>query len=467
MITRFRTDKQCRLKDIPAVVSTYLKKLPQTVEAIGTPLQILRYEFPCEETGILNWLYQQNTENKIYWSDREGNLEVGGIGKADSLQGSQINYKKTIEYIEDRLSEDNPNLKYYGGFCFDEKKFGSEWKEFQYFQFIVPQFEFYREGKEIHFAVNLAIKDINAEFIQKVIQALNEIDFNCTQNSYTIPDTISRNDQPHQHEWLKSFQQAKELIQSHKLDKIVLARKSTFEFTENLNPTGIVMNLKKETPHCFHFCLQTQLNTAFLGASPERLYRRNQNRFQTEALAGTKPRSEHKKEDEQLEKDLLQSAKNLHEHKIVVDSIRQSAERFTSELKVDAKPQLLKLSAGHHLMTKIEGTLNKDISDGRIIESIHPTPAVAGFPVTESKASIRMIENFSRGWYAGLIGYVGFQKADFTVGIRSALVQKNQISLFSGAGIVQGSDVQDEWNEIEHKISTFLKIFNYEAVKRA
>ena len=72
--------------------------------------------------------------------------------------------------------------------------------------------------------------------------------------------------------------------------------------------------------------------------------------------------------------------------------------------------------------------------------------------------AIEKIEPFERGWYAGPVGWVGHDAAEFAVGIRSGLVENNQLSLFSGAGIVQGSKPEEEWQEIENKISNYLQI---------
>ena len=71
---------------------------------------------------------------------------------------------------------------------------------------------------------------------------------------------------------------------------------------------------------------------------------------------------------------------------------------------------------------------------------------------------IRKLEGFSRGWYGAPIGYVGQDWAEFVVGIRSGLACGKKLSVFAGAGIVRGSEAASEWNEVENKISNFIKI---------
>ena len=83
---------------------------------------------------------------------------------------------------------------------------------------------------------------------------------------------------------------------------------------------------------------------------------------------------------------------------------------------------------------------------------------MGGYPTENALAEIERLESFPRGWYAGPIGWVGADSAEFAVAIRSGLVRSRQLSLYSGAGIVPGSTAESEWEEIEHKIGDFLEI---------
>ncbi|MFT5241628.1 MAG: menaquinone-specific isochorismate synthase, partial [Kiritimatiellia bacterium] len=93
-----------------------------------------------------------------------------------------------------------------------------------------------------------------------------------------------------------------------------------------------------------------------------------------------------------------------------------------------------------------------------LIAALHPTPAVGGTPSADAVARIAELEPFGRGWYAGPVGWISADAAEMAVAIRSALVTQNQLSLFSGAGIVEGSTAESEWLEIENKIADFINI---------
>mgnify|MGYP002622970426 CR=1 FL=1 len=129
-------------------------------------------------------------------------------------------------------------------------------------------------------------------------------------------------------------------------------------------------------------------------------------------------------------------------------------------MRADDQISLLKLDNGQHLKTSFHGTLKNSKDNQEIISLLHPTPAVAGHPKNDALKAIERIEPFNRGWYAAPVGYIGYDETEFAVAIRSGLVNKKTLSLFAGAGIVDGSTAHDEWEEIEHKMGSFIKVFN-------
>jgi menaquinone-specific isochorismate synthase len=110
-----------------------------------------------------------------------------------------------------------------------------------------------------------------------------------------------------------------------------------------------------------------------------------------------------------------------------------------------------------HLYNRFSGTLKPQVTDRDLLQALHPTPAMGGFPREKALAFLEKRECFDRGWYAAPLGWISPDRADFVVGIRSALVLGNDLHVFAGGGIVQGSIPQQEWEELEHKISPFKK----------
>ena len=90
-----------------------------------------------------------------------------------------------------------------------------------------------------------------------------------------------------------------------------------------------------------------------------------------------------------------------------------------------------------------------DDEQGRHV--LQRTAAVAGRPRQAARAFIQNVESFDREWYAGSAGYLSPEQSEFCVALRSARVQGAALRLYAGAGIVRGSDPEQEWQEIENK----------------
>ena len=467
MITLFRTDQIYALDQIKDVLASHIRQLPDKVSPIGVPLKILRYEFACAPIDILTWLHNQRVARKIYWSDRRDGprpvptFEIGGIGVADVLEGNgPVDHAEVFAHMEDRLAADNPGLRYYGGMNFNGPATDANWQSFGSYRFVVPRFELLKNGGRMILAFNIALKDIEQQAVDAVLKELDAVDFSPTTTYRRPPKVSARHDYPDRQGWEAAFAKAKNSDGKFRYEKIVLARRSVFDFDVHIDPAALIKHLKDKTPQCFHFCFQTDTSTAFLGASPERLYKRTGNKIETEAVAGTSPRGASRDEEVALERELLSCSKNALEHRYVVDAIREALGGLCADARADAKARLAKLEGGQHLVTRFQGTLRDEVSDGRIIARLHPTPAVAGCPPQEVLRAIGEIEPFDRGWYAAPVGYVGYDHSEFAVAIRSALVNHDKLSLYAGAGIVEGSTAEGEWREIETKIGNFIDVFN-------
>src|SRR5207244_363533 len=106
-----------------------------------------------------------------------------------------------------------------------------------------------------------------------------------------------------------------------------------------------------------------------------------------------------------------------------------------------------------HLLTHVLG----QVAPGRgvldLVERLHPTPAMGGFPRQPAMELIRKHEALDRGWYAGPIGWLNAAgEGEFVVGIRSAVVRQHSATLFAGCGIVGESDPAAEFAESNWKL---------------
>jgi len=271
----------------------------------------------------------------------------------------------------------------------------------------------------------------------------------------TIKDTTHWPDRNH---WHGKVIEALDLIEGKALEKIVLARRTDLRLSAPVPALDLFQRLKSATPRCFHFYCRFASRETFFGASPERLFRRRGRTFETDVLAGTRPRGRTASEDAALAAELLASDKDGREHEVVRTAILQDLHQLSRQVESGAPAEVLQLASKQHIYSTIRAELASAVGDSTLLSRLHPTPAVGGYPTGNALAEIRRLEPFPREWYAGPIGWIAADGAEFAVGIRSAIARGDVLALFAGAGIVEGSEPGREWDEVENKISDLLML---------
>ncbi|MDT9339261.1 isochorismate synthase [Trichodesmium erythraeum 21-75] len=262
----------------------------------------------------------------------------------------------------------------------------------------------------------------------------------------------------HLQKFKKSVASALELINSNYLRKIVLAHAIDIYSQNNFNLIKSLNNLRFIYPDCYVFSISNGKGQNFIGASPERLISINNNQLVTDALAGSAPRGKTPSQDAKLANSLLCSEKDLREHQFVIDFIIKRLQYLGLKPNYLPQPNLLQLSNIQHLWTPINAEVSQNIHLLEILAQLHPTPAVAGVPRDIAQKQIQNFETFDRSLYAAPIGWIDHQgNGEFTVGIRSALIDGERARLYAGAGIVTGSKPDQELAEVQLKLQTLLK----------
>ncbi len=441
-------------------ISVELKERCHAHRAVpGSENTLQRIELQVQEADLILWLKNQNFPQKTYWSERDGRLKMAGVGAAHIFQGNTNEYTEVFEELDRLLKGADEDVRYYGGLKFDPDHAVSElWQRFKRYYFIVPRFELLKRDLHYYFALNYVV-DLEEPQLDEILADLQKLDFSFYKDTKELPAYTDLAMDPIKSTWDRNVQQALTLIENGTLQKIVLSGRSTLTFDETINPSLLFEKLIGQNSNSFHFCIQPDAETAFMGITPERLYRREGREIWSEAIAGTRPRGRDEAEDEALEKDLQSSDKDIREHRWVSDMVRSGLGPLCRYINDVDRERILKLRHVQHLQSLFIGVLRDGICDGEIISHLHPTPAVGGFPNTISIPYISEIEGFDRGWYAGPIGWVSRDAAGFAVGIRSGLVNGNKLTIFAGSGIVEGSDPDKEWEENQTKILNFTKLF--------
>lgn len=441
-------------------VTGELRKKVARELAEGGPSGIARVETVIPYTDPLAWLRAQHTSAaRLYWTDRDGAHAVAGVGAADRVACADADaIDRLFGQVGRRLEGADPGARYFGGLRFSgSAPADAAWREFGNHGFVLPRFELRRTGSDSVLACQWLRSTATADGLMAELDAL---DFTSGENGPAHFAVTGRHDLPGRAAWNAAVSETLDLVSKGDLGKVVLARKSSFGFADRVDPLACLQALLPETERCYRFCFVPAAGKGFVGASPERLYRREGKRVLCDAVAGTRTRGDGASLDRRLEQDLVESAKERREQDYVVRGIRESLAPLCRALNAGADPSVMKLRNWQHLMSRFEGVLHDGVGDAELLRALHPTPAVGGYPTGRALREIERREPFDRGWYAGPVGWVGHDGAEFAVAIRSALVEGDTLSVFSGAGIVAGSVPEDEWAELEHKIRHFTRALN-------
>jgi len=260
-------------------------------------------------------------------------------------------------------------------------------------------------------------------------------------------------------EWRKLINNTKLKLSNGHFQKLVLSRVKSFELKESPDWDIIIKKLTFQYPDCYLFLFKNR-SSFFFGASPEKFLSTKDNFIEVEAVAGSAPRGIKISDDKVIENNLLESSKIKKEHSYVSNFISQILNDYSGHIYFPDSPEVRKLDNIQHLVTKFSARIkNTDILFS-LMDRLFPTPAVCGFPKEKTIEIIRNLESHDRGLYSGLIGWMDLNgNCDFTVTIRSALVEGKKITAFAGAGIVEESDPKEEFYETELKLKPILSLF--------
>jgi isochorismate synthase len=406
------------------------------------------------------------------WERPESGFALAGVGSAVEIVSRGPDRFPEIaagcaRAMRDRVSEEPDQLPagagpvWSAGFAFDPHG-GSEpkWSSMPPAIAVLPEISVVREGDRAFLTAAAMLEPGQAgpalERIRRRVASLTETALTPADPHPSAATSIQGRHPPERYEEIVST--AVSRIQAGDLEKVVLARQLTVEAPAAHDPAALLGALRDLFPACFCFCLGTP-EAAFVGASPELLIRRSGAVAATVALAGTTGRSADPAVDDHLGEAMLHSAKMRDEHGIVVRRIERSLRPLSVWVHAEPEPSVVKVGNLQHLATPIRSQLADARSVIELAGLLHPTPAIGGEPREPAVAMIDDLEGLDRGWYTGPIGWMdATDDGEFCVGLRSALLRDRRAHLFSGNGIVAGSDPAAELAETELKFAVLLPL---------
>lgn len=446
---------------VAGVYSQYIAQLIEKLDKLKVsqviaPIVQLSVEAPA--LPLLSWLSAQTLYPRIYWHGREKAEEVAAIGICTQFfyEDSVDDYVLSRAYQAQRSKGSGQDLRYYGGVAFDCTV--DSWPEFGRVRFVLPRIELRKTDKTVKIILNLNLEQDKENEFRAAYDALAQVQNPKPLSPPNKTKLMSRSDLPSKARWVDLVKQVTQKNFTQSTPKVVLSRQTQIDVAEQVDPWTVLATWKGRNPNSFQFAFQFSPERAFISCSPERLYLRRQDELFTEALAGTTLRGLNQQEDEALANQLLLDSKNSHENQLVRQHIVDVLKPLSQYVGAEEQAKIFKLTHIQHLHRSIRAQIKAGVNDFELLRALHPTPAVGGLPRESALSFIRQREGYARGWYAGACGYFNHYESEFSVAIRSALIEPRRISLFAGAGIVAGSDPDAEWQELENKLATILSI---------
>jgi isochorismate synthase len=247
-----------------------------------------------------------------------------------------------------------------------------------------------------------------------------------------------------------NFKKYQELMQSGACTKAILSTIIKKQIPAQFNIGRYIFQLRQLYPRAFIYVFSSPLTGTWLGATPETLVKWNDGEVATMSLAGTRKLNDHA---------FVFGNKEKEEQRIVTNYICQAFEERFGKISF-GDPVELNYGEMVHLLTRIAAQTPVGFTANDLLalaETLHPTPAVGGYPKKAGVDLILTTETHSRLYYSGYLGPVAAQAAELAVNLRCMYLEKEHFYVFAGGGITSDSKLEDEWNETRLKADALLK----------
>ena len=275
---------------------------------------------------------------------------------------------------------------------------------------------------------------------------------------YSLPfdSHVELENEQDKEDYLEKVGRALAEIQLKKLQKVVLSRRITF--SSKPDPIAVFKLLLQQFPRAFGYLLYHPKIGIWMGASPETLLHFTKEKISTISLAGTQKASQ--------DTSPVWSAKEIREQEYVTEYIVQTLKDKIHDLKV-SQPETVRAGNLYHLKSRIEAP-GPQASVGQLVHALHPTPAVCGIPTEQARDFLLDNEGYPRSYYSGFLGELNLGAASDShlfVNLRCMNFEGDQVHVYVGGGLVEGSDPEQEWMETVYKSESMRHLILNSQVK--
>jgi anthranilate synthase component 1 len=260
-------------------------------------------------------------------------------------------------------------------------------------------------------------------------------------------------------DFISSVDKIKQFIINGDVMQVVLSQRMSMDFVGE--PINFYRELRELNPSPYMYYLNMG-DYQIVGSSPEILVRLEDDLITVRPIAGTRPRGKNENEDNILENELRNDPKELAEHLMLIDLGRNDAGKVSKvgSIKLTDKMIIEKYSHVMHMVSNVTGSIEKNLGMMDVLKSTFPAGTVSGAPKIRAIDIIYELESIKRGIYAGAIGYLGWNgNMDTAIAIRTCVIKDGKLNIQCGAGIVNDSIAELEWEETLNKGKAIVQAY--------
>jgi anthranilate synthase component 1 len=237
--------------------------------------------------------------------------------------------------------------------------------------------------------------------------------------------------------------------------QLVLSRKFEQEFKGDEFNVYRTLRSINPSPYLFYFDYG---NFKIFGSSPEAQLIVSNGKAEIHPIAGTFKRTGNDLKDAELANQLSIDDKENAEHVMLVDLARNDLSRHSNQVTVETYREVQFFSHVIHLVSKVTGQKNKDVTTMQVVADTFPAGTLSGAPKHRAMQLIEQYEKTSRSFYGGAIGFMDFEgNYNHAIMIRTFLSKNHQLHWQAGAGLVSKSNPENELQEVYNKLGALTK----------
>ena len=414
-----------------------LKRLEEQTTSGPAPVSfpvVVRIKVPIIDIDPLAWVQGQKRAHKVFWHSTDGGLSVAGVGAAfEAAPEGWYGFNDAWGQVSECM-EACPEARFFAGMSFARTVTGAEWKGFPAMKFVLPAVEVVKDKDGVWLTAN-AVRGRDGEPFSRETKTVLEDMLVMEQVMPVEILPVSREDVPDYEDWVCSAEAVLESLEKEGLEKVVLARRVSFELKGAPAAEMVLRELMQRERTDFAFLFSVD-GSSFLGTSSDPLYVREGIKVESRAVAGG----------------------DIKEHRLVAGALIEVFREFCRSYQVDCERDVLRQTHHPCLLMRLSGVLSEGVTDKEFLQALHPAPVVCGVPAEKARLFLQQYEVFDRGWFCGPVGFFSKARTELGIAVRGCLIGTDRIHAYAGTAFVKDSDPLLQWEEAAKGMKNILNV---------